>query len=93
MQCCGKGAPPAPSGRDWRLNGQGMSGQELYWDSAYEIILALMEAYPNADLDDMGLEELNQRITALPGFADDPALANDAILKEILRDWYEESEA
>ena len=70
-----------------------MNGQKLYWDSAYEIVLALMEAHPCADLDEMGLEELNQRIRALPGFADDPALVNDAILREILRDWYEESEA
>ncbi len=70
-----------------------MTGQKLYWDSAYEIVLALMEAHPGADLDNLGLDELNRWIMALPGFADDPALVNDAILKEILRDWYEEIEA
>ena len=68
-----------------------MSGTELYWDASYEIVLALMQAYPQADLDQLGLNELNQRIIALPGFADDPALVNDAILMEILRDWVEES--
>ena len=68
-----------------------MSGTELYWDASYEIVLALMHAYPQADLDQLGLNELNQRIIALPGFADDPALVNDAILMEILRDWVEES--
>ena len=62
----------------------------LYWDAAYEIVLALMKAYPEAELDDMGLDELNRRILALPGFDDDPALVNDAILRGILRDWYEE---
>jgi len=67
-----------------------MTQQKLYWDSDYEIILALMEAYPEVDLEDLGLEELSQRITGLPGFADDPSLVNDAILKAILRDWYEE---
>lgn len=67
-----------------------MTEQKLYWDSDYEIVLALMEAYPEIDLDHLGLEELSRRIISLPGFADDPALVNDAILKAILRDWYEE---
>ncbi len=49
-----------------------------------------MENFPEENLDALGLEELNQRILGLPGFADDPAWANDAILKSILRDWYEE---
>jgi len=38
----------------------------------------------------MGLQQLNQLIVALPDFADDPELANDGILTEILREWYEE---
>jgi FeS assembly protein IscX len=67
-----------------------MSAAELYWDSSYEIVLTLMETYPDADLESLTLGELNQRIVNLPGFADDPAWANDAILKAILRDWYEE---
>ncbi len=70
-----------------------MTGQKLYWDSTYEIVLALMEAYPNVNLEDLGLDELSQRIISLPAFVDDPDLVNDAILKEILRDWYEESGA
>ena len=67
-----------------------MSMQALYWDSSYEIVLALVERFPDADLDLVGLEELNQRIVKLPEFADDPDLANDAILRSILREWYEE---
>ena len=67
-----------------------MSGTALYWDSSYEIVLALMAAYPEAEIESIGLDDLNQRIINLPGFADDPAWANDAILKAILRDWYEE---
>ena len=70
-----------------------MTEKRLYWDSDYEIVLALMEAYPDAVLDDIGLDELTRRITGLPGFTDDPALVNDAILRAILRDWYEESSA
>jgi len=30
------------------------------------------------------------RIIDLPGFADDPKLAHDALLSDILREWYEE---
>lgn len=67
-----------------------MSESELYWDSSYEIVLALMETYPDIDLETMTLDDLSRRITSLPGFVDDPAWANDAILRAILRDWYEE---
>ena len=67
-----------------------MTQAQLYWDSSYEIVLALIENHPDANLETLGLEDLNRRIVSLPGFADDPAWANDAILKAILRDWYEE---
>lgn len=70
-----------------------MTEKQLYWDSDYEIVLALMEAYPHVELEDISLDELTRRIISLPGFADDPALVNDAILKAILRDWYEEISA
>ena len=70
-----------------------MSASELHWDASYEIVLALTETYPDADLETMTLDDLSQRVTNLPGFADDPALANDAILRAILRDWYEELDA
>ena len=64
--------------------------QSLYWDSTYEIVLALMEVYPDAELESLSLDDLNRRIIQLPNFDDDPDLVNDAILKGILRDWYEE---
>lgn len=64
--------------------------RKLYWESSYEIVLSLMENYPDADLDMMGLEQLFHYIVTLPDFADDPALANDGILNGILREWYEE---
>lgn len=66
------------------------SVSELYWDASYEIVLALMETYPDVDLETITLDDLGRRIVGLPGFADDPSLANDAILSAILRDWYEE---
>ena len=68
-----------------------MSNQPLYWDSAYEIVLELMDNYPNVDIEAVSLEELNRWIVNLPNFADDPVLVNDGILKDILREWYEET--
>ena len=67
-----------------------MSGRHLDWDSTYEIVLELMDRYPNVVLEDLSLDDLSARIVALPGFSDDPELVNDAILRAILREWYEE---
>ena len=64
---------------------------ELYWDASYEIVLALMDAFPQFDVDSVGTHELYQMIISLPNFADDPALVNEGILNDILREWYEES--
>jgi FeS assembly protein IscX len=62
----------------------------LYWDASYEIALALMQAYPGVEIEDVGLEQLKSWVLSLPNFADNPALVNDAILTDILREWYEE---
>jgi FeS assembly protein IscX len=68
----------------------GDSPKPLYWEASYEIVLSLMEHHPDADLDPLGLQQLFEWIIALPGFADDPLLANDDLLTEIFREWYEE---
>ncbi len=62
----------------------------LYWESSLGIIQALIELHPSVDVDSVGIEQLRQWIIALPDFADDPGLANDGILNDILREWYEE---
>ncbi|MBZ0279673.1 MAG: Fe-S cluster assembly protein IscX [Anaerolineae bacterium] len=62
----------------------------LHWDATYEIVLSLCEVHPDIDIDSIGLEQLYQYIVALPNFTDDPRLANEGILNEILREWYEE---
>ena len=64
---------------------------KLYWDATYEIVLSLIDQHPDANLDAMGLQQLYELIVALPGFADDPELANAGILTDILREWYEET--
>jgi FeS assembly protein IscX len=67
-----------------------MNVQPLYWDSSYEIVLALMQAHPEVDVETVGLEQLKQWVLALPAFVDDPLLVNQGILNDILREWYEE---
>ncbi len=62
----------------------------LYWESSYEIVLRLMEVYPQIDVEQVGTEQLYRWIIALPEFADDPSLVNEGILRDILREWYEE---
>ena len=47
--------------------------------------------YPDVEVEAVSLEELNNWIVNLPNFVDDPVLANDDILKAILREWYEET--
>lgn len=64
---------------------------KLTWESTYEIVLQLIEVFPNIDLDNVGLHQLEQWVIALPNFADDPALVNEGILNDILREWYEET--
>ena len=63
----------------------------LYWDASYEIVWDLMEVHPEVDVETVGLQQLYQWIIALPNFADDPALVNEDILTDILREWYEET--
>ncbi len=63
----------------------------LYWEATYEIVLALMSVYPEVNLDTVGLEQIKEWVVALPNFEDEPTLANDGILTDILRDWYEET--
>ena len=62
----------------------------LYWDATYEIVLSLTTTYPDVEIDTIGLNQLFQYVTTLPNFVDDPRLANEEILNEILREWYEE---
>jgi len=64
---------------------------ELYWDSTYAIVVALMEHHPAQRPLDTGLEELAALVEALPGFQDDPALVTERLLIDILTVWYEEA--
>jgi FeS assembly protein IscX len=62
----------------------------IHWEATYEIALALNAKYAQIDLDEVSLENIFEWTLALPGFDDDPELANDEILTSILQEWYEE---
>lgn len=64
--------------------------QELFWDSTYAIVQALLEQHPNLSPEEVGLAELEQLVIRLPNFVDEPALVNERILLDILVTWYEE---
>lgn len=64
---------------------------ELYWDSTYAIVMALMTQRPDLIPADIGLLELASIIQTLPGFQDDPALVTERILLDIQGVWYEET--
>jgi FeS assembly protein IscX len=63
---------------------------KLNWDAVYEIALALKAQYPQENLLNVSLSQIFDWTLALPGFDDDPELANDEILHAILQEWYEE---
>jgi FeS assembly protein IscX len=64
---------------------------KLYWDTSYEIVLALMEQHPQVDFETLGTEQLRQWIVALPDFADDPNIVTEEILNSIFQEWFEEN--
>ncbi len=62
----------------------------LTWDDCFPIACALKALYPNVKLEDVSLQQIFDWTIALPGFSDEPALANENILMAIYREWYEE---
>ena len=62
----------------------------LYWDGSYEIAKHLIAVHPDVDLKSVTLQQILEWATALPEFADDPALVNDDLLTAIYQEWFEE---
>ena len=65
--------------------------ESLNWESIYALALALKEAHPQVELENVSLQMIFNWTVALPAFEDDPALANDDILLAIYQDWFEET--
>ena len=64
--------------------------EPLTWEGTFAIALALKEAHPDVDLEDVSLNMIEAWTLELPQFEDDPALANEVILLRIYQDWLEE---
>lgn len=62
----------------------------LTWDDSYTIAKNLQEKFPEINLDEVSMGMVYQWTLALPGFSDDPELANEDILTAIFQEWYEE---
>jgi FeS assembly protein IscX len=65
--------------------------ETLNWESTYAVALALKNAHPNVDMENVSLQMILTWTLALASFNDDPALANDEILLAIYQDWFEET--
>ena len=63
----------------------------LDWESTYAIALALKQAHPGVDLEQVSLAQIYAWTIALEEFSDDPSLANDEILSNIFQEWFEET--
>ena len=61
----------------------------IYWDGSFAAAVRLRQERPQVDLEAVSLEMIYNWVVALPEFADDPELANDELLLDIYREWYE----
>ena len=60
------------------------------WEDSYAIAQALSKLQSDIDLEEVSLMMIYNWTLDLPGFDDDPELANDGILEAIYQEWYEE---
>ena len=63
---------------------------QLFWDDAFAVALALIEYHPNTDPLDVDWETVHRLVVELPEFADDPKLKHLQWLRDIQKEWYEE---
>lgn len=63
---------------------------ELTWNDAESIGLALFEKYPDLDPLTVRFTDLHKMVCELEGFADDPTKSNEAKLEAIQMAWHEE---
>jgi FeS assembly protein IscX len=61
------------------------------WEDSFAIARRLRWLHPDLVLEQVSLGMILRWTMELPGFADDPALANEGILNAIYQEWYEEA--
>ena len=64
--------------------------EELRWDDAEDIGLALADKHPDLNPLEIRFTELHRFVTELPTFVDDPKKSNEGKLEAIQMAWYEE---
>ncbi len=62
----------------------------LSWETSYAIAVELKRRHADADIEQVGLQQIYAWTLELEDFHDDPALCNDEILSSIYQEWYEE---
>ena len=62
----------------------------MNWEATYAIALELKRKFTDVNIEEVTLAQIYKWTLELPEFDDDPALANDEILRAIYQDWYEE---
>ena len=62
----------------------------MKWTDVQEIAILLFETYPDIDPLTLRFTDLHRKVTALPGFEDDPKRSNEKILEAIQMRWLDE---
>ena len=62
----------------------------LTWEATYAIAMELRRQHKDVNIEEVSLQQIYDWTMALSEFEDDPALANDDILRAIYQDWFEE---
>ena len=62
----------------------------LNWETSYAIAVELKRLHADANIEQVGLQQIYTWTLELEDFRDDPALCNDEILSSIYQEWYEE---
>ena len=63
---------------------------DLNWDSAEDIAIALADKFPDQNPLEVRFTDLHRYVTELPDFTADPKTSNESKLEAIQMAWYEE---
>ncbi len=64
---------------------------DLNWEATYAIAMELRRQHKDVNIEEVSLGQIYKWTLELSEFKDDPALANDDILRAIYQDWFEEN--
>ena len=64
----------------------------MKWTDTQDIALALVDAHPDVDPEQVRFTDLYQWVMALPEFSDDPKRCGEKILEAIQLAWVDEAE-